>query len=68
MSFWKRNRVRLVVSPQTYDELAGMVAADEDGDLHMMDVRIVRGDEPAAPPRDPVAEHYARCLAPKGPK
>lgn len=65
MSFFKRDPVRLIVSPQTYDELAGKVAPDESGELAMDRLVLVRGEEPVVE-LDPLAAHRARLLAPKG--
>ena len=65
MSFWKRTR--LLVSPATYDELAGMVAAVDDGELDLTLVVLVRGEEPLAAD-DPLAAHRARVLAKKVPQ
>lgn len=60
---WKK-RTRLLVSPSTYDELAGMVAPDDEGELDMTLVSLVRGEEPMAE-HDPLASHRAKVLAPK---
>jgi hypothetical protein len=63
---WNR-KTRLLVSPSTYDELAGMVAPDDEGELDMTGVALVRGEEPLAAD-DPLAAHRAKVLAPKVPQ
>lgn len=63
MKLWKK-RTRLLVSPSTYDELAGMVAPDAEGELDMTLITLVRGEEPLAVD-DPLMAHRAKVLAPK---
>jgi hypothetical protein len=63
MKLWTR-KTRLLVSPSTYDELAGMVAADDYGELDLSAVVLVRGEEPLKD-TDPLAAHRARVLSAK---
>lgn len=58
-------RLRLIVSPQTFDELAGMIEQNESGELDMDRISLIRGEESAVV-LDPLAAHRARVLAPKG--
>ncbi len=54
-------RLRLIVSPQTFDELAGMLEPNESGELDMGRISLIRGEESTV--LDPIAAHNARKLS-----